>query len=126
MIFKLFIILYDKTNINNHPEPSVEVSEAPNDTIISERNITYIVLEFAYVYESSLLKINSMGRTFVVSIPVIVSSFFLSISKFTVYKAFPLHLISFHRQNPESKSIYFFFVVIYAAVIPRHVDIVTS
>ncbi len=43
MTYRQFIILFDAII---QPAPSVLVSTAPNDTIKSERNITYIVLAF--------------------------------------------------------------------------------
>lgn len=110
-IFKRLTTFYDEfffSHSSYHPEPSVVVSYPPNETIKSERNITYIVLYLLYVFVSSALKINSIGLTLVVSMPVIVSSFFLSISILNVYTALPLHLISFHNVKPESSSIFFF------------------
>ena len=90
MIFKRLTTFYDESSHSRyHPDPSVVVSYPPNETIKSERNITYIVLYLLYVFVSSALKINSIGLTLVVSIPVIVSSFFLSISILNVYTALP-------------------------------------
>lgn len=64
----------------NQPYPSVVVSIPPNDTMKSLKKATYIVLFLGYVLGSSLFRISSIGLTLVVSKPVIVSSFFLSIS----------------------------------------------
>lgn len=92
-----------------HPAPSVVVSPSLNVTIKSLINITYIVLYLTKGCPSSLFNISSIGLTLVVSKPVIVSSFFLSISKLKANTAFPLHLISFHKVYPVLRIVFFYF-----------------